>query len=73
VNHSKAGSTLPPDASAAIGKLIVRMQNEGLFTSDDVRRTLRAALMPAATALQASLLETNGFLQSMREAYLAAE
>lgn len=73
MNHGKVASALPPEASAAVGKLIARMHSEGMFTSDDVQRTLRAALVPTATALHASLLEANSFMQSMQEAYLAAE
>ena len=73
MDHSDVSFGLSSETSTAVGKLIVRMHSEGLFTSDDVQRTLRAALAPAAAALQASLLEAQVFMQGMREGYLAAE
>ena len=47
MNHNKDFPITPPDTSAAIGKLIVRLRRDGLISNEDVQRTLREALAPA--------------------------
>ena len=71
MNHSKDLPITPADTSAAIGKLIVRLRRDGLISNEDVQRTLREALAPAALAVSASL--PRSFPQTMAESSLAAE
>lgn len=44
-----------PNASIAIGQLIIKLRKDGLLTNDDVQAVLRRALANAAPAISAAV------------------
>lgn len=59
--------------STAIGKLIVRLRNDGLFTSDDVQSVLRSVLANAAPVISAGAPAQATFADAIYQSYAAAE
>lgn len=64
---------VPPNPSVAVGQLIVKLRNDGLFTDNDVQIVLRKALASAALAISAAPPTNRSALAGVRPVSLAAE
>jgi hypothetical protein len=73
VNHEADTWGAAQGTAGAIGKLIVRLRREGLFSNEDVQAVLRGALAGAAPAINASLSPGRNVLAGAYGGLAAAE
>jgi len=73
VNRRKESPGLVPDVSIAIGQLIVKLRDAGLFSDDDVQTVLRTALASAAPTISAVVPSRGAIAADWWQGHLAAE